>query len=548
MSRHLILPATVVAATMALQCTAVTPTPPMTEAQAIAERDRLQKIHSYFGPLWDKQLQKHIDKTISGAANWTAAGCADPAFNGCATTWSICCEGESTGSAPWNKRSKCEDVEGYDGCAFNCADPTHTNYAAECTTAGYEGASVCGTDSAGNEVPAWPMVRPECSTGPTHELDGYWEEKITNTDGSEDEIKHPTPVSSFYDDVNNNTQVPDGVEASTVLGKWSKNVLGFAILTNAANATSRATVTIEPHSELVIAYKSRNNAKMVVNGSYKTHFIAIDPTNYGNGAASGDGMSILGGDTVVLGATSMGSLNSTTNGSSRMHNIVNSGNVISRGSTDMFMSNVQSSGDVTAEATSSTDKRVLYNVTATAGKITVIGGLSAIYSVNAHAACVMSVTGGTHFISNTTNAGSLSVNSCAYVNMYNVINTGTVTASCTTVYGRKMENNGGTVTFTAGDLDLEIVANTGTVDVSTGVTGVITAPIGTTLNVPSTVTVTWVGTTVASTTVAAGTTVAASSTATSSTTAEFVSGSVSGASAGTFFAAAFVAAAFAMML
>jgi len=56
-----------------------------------------------------------------------------------------------------------------------------------------------------------------------------------------------------------------------------------------------------------------------------------------------------------------------------------------------------------------------------------------------------------------------------------------------------LANNGGFVKFTQGDLDVVVSSNTGTVEISTGVTGNVTIPYGTAFSAPSTVTVTYTG-------------------------------------------------------
>jgi len=536
MSRLLVLPTTVVASTiLMLLCGGVdgttTPTPPMTESEAIAEQQRLQKIHTYVRTVMNAKIQEHLDKSIANAANWTAAGCASSSFNGCNTAWSICCDGSASGTPPFSKKYACDDVDGFDDCIFNCEDTSSPLYsAARCTVAGFEGASVCGTDSAGNEVPAWPMTKTECSTGPTHELEGKFEVN---------DVEYSVPVQNLLDDVNANT-------ASAHVGNWSKAALSNAVLTNAANVTSRSTVTFLPSTELGLSFAANNNGKLIVNGSWKTHFFAVDPTNYGTGAALGDGLSILGGDVTVLGANSSGALNSTTNGTTRMLNIESSGNVNSKGTSDMFMANVQSSGNVVAEATSDADKRVLYNVTALGGEIQVLNGLSALYSVTTMSGAVVTVTGGSHFVSNTTNAGTMTMSGCTYANLYNVVNSGNVTAACTTVVGRMLANNGGFVKFTQGDLDVVVSSNTGTVEISTGVTGNVTIPYGTAFSAPSTVTVTYTGMPTATSSSSSSRSIATSAMSSDNNGAAITSGSVttSGPTSGSAPGGAFDSASF----
>lgn len=495
MSRSLCLPTIMVLAILGLLCPCIvhSQTPPMTAAEALAEQQRLQTVHTYVSSYLDSVYQTNITNYISQAAAWVSSpgvpctgdlltDCGSfPSWtgrNGGSGTRNMCCGVGPGGPTPLAVIPNCESAVHAEGhntlgqsqteCIYGCPG------SAQCSVATYQapGASVCGVDSASAKIAALPLndLTSGCSFGPAHALDGLHATVAV------------TPDEFFADAAAN-------VRDWTHL--WTNVMLNFAVITNAANVSSsvgdRAKVTVESTAGLFLAYKTINNGHFVVDGSATTHFVAVDPTDL----ATADKFELVGGDATLLGAATQGTLNATTTGAVRMLNVVNTGNVNLTGSTDVFIGNVViSSGEISAAGTSSSDSRVLYNVSATGGRIHAKHGKSALYSVDTSAGATIELEEGTHFVSDSANAGTLTVSSCTYVNFENVSNTGTISITgCATINGSMVSNNGGTVSVSSGAVNVEFAANTGSIVLAAGVTGRILVPYGTTVTAPATVTV-----------------------------------------------------------
>jgi hypothetical protein len=231
--------------------------------------------------------------------------------------------------------SQCFDAAEDDCCDACNGDHTTDAYKAMCTGAGYQGPSICGIDASGNEIPAWPYAREECSTGPDHEV-GLEEDCDDN--GCHMRCSSGYNAADVEEYFNEWVSDPAAMRIGEAASEGGKRVTDAvfanvrAFIINSPNAveharldvTSCAAITMDPYT----------NGLINVQGGSAYVFNA---TSMSGGTISIEGSA----NAMVVGGSNEGTIMCTSTGSIRIAHLKNAGPVEVHGGTDIFLSNVE---------------------------------------------------------------------------------------------------------------------------------------------------------------------------------------------------------------
>eukprot|EP00931_Biecheleriopsis_adriatica_P030214 TRINITY_DN1782_c0_g1_i1.p1 TRINITY_DN1782_c0_g1~~TRINITY_DN1782_c0_g1_i1.p1 ORF type:complete len:975 (-),score=178.26 TRINITY_DN1782_c0_g1_i1:91-2946(-) len=223
------------------------------------------------------------------------------------------------------------------------------------------------TYESGEELPAAPMSKSSCSTGPGHA-----------------EPSHILPDSCidadrFFKDAEEGKSVTEAMDGSCAMpghanltcseyyAQVRQSIVAGAIVTNHANASERAEFTFTEKTCFVIVKNAKNKGKIAMAGTNKTFALVLNPVNY----AGADQISFTGGNVAILGGTSAGPIDVSSPGEISVVDVKNEGPITVTGSQHIFMARVLNKAGATVDVD---------NVSATLvgitneGNVTVKGG------------------------------------------------------------------------------------------------------------------------------------------------------------------------------
>ncbi|CAE8646891.1 unnamed protein product [Polarella glacialis] len=265
--------------------------------------------------------------------NTTAAGAeACEAQNYCGyCTGCQTCEEDSCGTAgscnitTHYDRGSCESQGGNWTLASWTSFPALSE--SECEALDYKMIKVQRYED-GDKLPAAPMTRMSCSTGPTLFL-------------SLDACIDP---AQLLQDVAAGKTAEEARNANTTYYTGVASVLLLSpIVTNHANASDRAKFTVTSEPCLVAVIDAKNKGEINFQGSEKTYAVLVNPTNY----ADADAITFSGGSAVILGGTSGGAINVDTTGKLAVFGVENSGPITCKKSQDILIANVTNKAGAT---------------------------------------------------------------------------------------------------------------------------------------------------------------------------------------------------------
>lgn len=267
----------------------------------------------------------------------------------------------------------------------------------------------------GDELPAAPMVKTECSTGPSHELDGLVE--------LDNDQRLCLSHTKFLQDAAAGLTANEAIAADNeYYSNVMRSMLGNAVVTNHQSAVDRARITVESTACFMSLVNARNKGQVTVNGGENTYALVVTPTNY----ADADAIIFNSGNVSVLGGNSAGDIISSSLGAIKIFGVQNSGSVQVSDSQDIFIASVVNTAGASLLVTDVTATLISVN---NAGTVTVKGPASG------------TAQGGKY-------------------KAYSVVNTGTIVIE-------------------AGDIEIELICPTsGSITLSEGVTGNITYESG----------------------------------------------------------------------
>ncbi|CAE8632868.1 unnamed protein product [Polarella glacialis] len=265
--------------------------------------------------------------------NTTAAGAeACEAQNYCGyCTGCQTCEEDSCGTAgscnitTHYDRGSCESQGGNWTLASWTSFPALSE--SECEALDYKMIKVQRYED-GDTLPAAPMTRMSCSTGPTYSM------------GSDACID----PAQLLQDVAAGKTAEEARNANTTYYTGVASVLLLSpIVTNHANASDRAKFTVTSEPCLVAVIDAKNKGEINFQGSEKTYAVLVNPTNY----ADADAITFSGGSAVILGGTSSGAINVDTTGKLAVFGVENSGPITCKKSQDILIANVTNKAGAT---------------------------------------------------------------------------------------------------------------------------------------------------------------------------------------------------------
>jgi len=269
----------------------------------------------------------------------------------------------------------------------------------------------------------------KCSTGPSHSEPSHILMAAEKVDGEDKKRMQCVSEVQFLKDGTAKTTVTAATAANQAYyADVSRQMLAAVKVVNPAGVADRASMIFTKDTCFVFISDAYNAGKLTINGGDKTFALITNPTN----VAGPDALTVTGGSAMILGGTNAAKIVSTTAGSLDIHGVANTGSLI----------------------VSKSQSIVIADTTNTGGTITVTD---------------VSVT-----LIDVTSSGKIVASGAAgkYV-AYNIVNTGTITISAGTIDLHFKCNTGGTVTI--GD------SVTGKISYEAGCKGTITAPAAVTV-------------------------------------------------------------------
>ena len=370
-------------------------------------------------------------------------------------------------------------LKDFEDCCDHCLDENDPT----CSPETFVGASVCGTDIAdGDKVTYFPGrpigTRKDCSTGPTHDSNGVEEEdgsEFCNA-GTENEFlaifdQYKSDPSAFESDlkafdINKPLHAKmrtlskglDFARAAVTSSEDATFPAKFSMSSGSVDGNRCMTYSLEPFVD--------GEIEMGPQGSGYTS----NPTVYPRGK-----LTIFGTmNAWVVGGKNEGNLDSTTTGYLFAHGVENSGDLSINGASQVFLSDIVNNGG------NANIKNVVagsgINILNNGGNVKVEDSTFDLHSiVSSGDLTAISSTGSFSDITN--NGGTALFQDCNGVakSVNNV--GGDVTIIGGSFKAEGIENNeGGTINIQGAELDVEIVQNTGTINIDVFSFGRISIP------------------------------------------------------------------------
>jgi hypothetical protein len=198
-----------------------------------------------------------------------------------------------------------------------------------------------GKFESGKQLPAAPMKKTSCSTGPSHELDGL----VDGLSGNQACVTE----AKFLQDAASDMTVQEAIDADPFYYKKQvhKSWFARAIVTNSPLAKDRARMTLASTACFVGVLEPKNKGQIKVNGGANTTMLIYKPMNY----ADADTITVTGAKALVLGGTSEGPIVIDTPKKIEVYGIANSGTINCSGSQDIVIANVTNTANATITVT-----------------------------------------------------------------------------------------------------------------------------------------------------------------------------------------------------
>lgn len=251
--------------------------------------------------------------------------------------------------------SGCFDDAEEDCCDACNGDPSSDTYKASCTGTGYQGPSICGTDTTGAGLPVWPYAK-ECSTGPDHELTPDEDCDHTGTCHERCSFSAADVEAYFSEWTTSRTTIQLGNSTTDAGSRAAGGMLDLfrAFVITSPDAVIPASLNINVKQCAAVALDPYTNANINVQSG---DAYVYNPSSVAPGSISISGSA----NAMVVGGSNGGSITCSSTGRVRIAHLQNDGPVEVHGGADIFLANVENNGEVRVTDTSAVLMDIINN-------------------------------------------------------------------------------------------------------------------------------------------------------------------------------------------